>query len=171
MLCCSQNWCTEVFGWAWLPECEVNFTIMFLGKMRLYWASALWKLSFLLSFQSTNACLKKLKRFISNLILLGILCKQLVRWHVHCTWVIWMMMLQDVQCHLRQIQPTSTATKTGGCASGVYYLYDWRFVFVSVVQQVRSLWCLLLVFSLFRHQVFLLFNFQCLQFRSTLSSL
>lgn len=142
----------------------------------------------------TCAIVKKLQCFTSSLTLASFPCKQLVCsiWCVHCTRVIWVTMLQDVRHHLRLTQPTSAAAQAGGCVSAAFLLFtictteQAVCVCLSVVQQLHSLPILLhpatahilaalgllmvfaAVFSMFRPQVLLLFNFQCLHFRSTL---
>lgn len=46
-VCCHKYYITEIFGKEWLLEYEVNYNIVVLWTMRLYWAAVLWKLSFL----------------------------------------------------------------------------------------------------------------------------
>lgn len=133
--------------------------------------SSQFRLEFLSQFFSVTELKKKMCECISNLILLGILCKQLVYsdWHVHCTWITQTRMLQDAQCHLRQTQPTSTATKAGGCVSAVYHLYDWVFVFVSLLcNRCEVCWsCFILLFFAFQQHYWwcLLLCFHCLGLR------
>lgn len=69
--------------------------------------------------RSTSTFVKKLKCFISNLILLGFLCKQLVcnSWRVHWTWGNWAPMLQDVWHHLRLTQQPKLEVASADSAS------------------------------------------------------